>query len=79
MRLAVIVRNPTCQAIDLDGNQCQAPATEVHHLVDPKDDPGLFFDWKNVVAVCARHHAGGQRGETQGRKYVPTNGLDVSF
>lgn len=65
--------NPICQAI-AEGKQCTRPAAVVHHLKDPKDAPELFFDWSNLVAVCTEHHAGGERGETQGQKYVATTG-----
>lgn len=70
----VRVKNPTCQFIDERGVQCTHASAVVHHLVDPKDNPTLFFDWQNLVAVCVGHHQGGQRGETQGYRYCHTMG-----
>jgi hypothetical protein len=74
---AALVRgkNPICQYLDDNGVQCQHASAIVHHLVDPKDNAALFFDWKNLVAVCAAHHQGGQRGETQEYKYCHTIGF----
>jgi hypothetical protein len=66
--------NPVCQRILEDGRQCKNPPAAVHHLEDPKDAPNLKLAWSNLVAVCTEHHAGGQRGETQGEKYVHTIG-----
>lgn len=68
-------RNPICQYLDDRAVQCRRASAVVHHLVDPKDTPTLFFDWSNLVAVCAEHHQGGQRGETQGYKYCHTIGM----
>jgi hypothetical protein len=68
-------RNPICQYLDADGVQCNHASAVVHHLVDPKDDPRLFFSWHNLVAVCTAHHQGGQRGETQGYRYCHTIGF----
>jgi hypothetical protein len=67
-------KNPQCQNIT-DGKQCAHHSQAVHHLVDPKDDPKLAFDWTNLVAVCFKHHAGGQRGETQEERYAATIGV----
>lgn len=65
--------NPQCQQIDLDtGEQCTHKSEVAHHLVDPKDDMTKRTDWSNLVAVCYHHHQGGQRGETQGYRYVAT-------
>jgi hypothetical protein len=76
-QLAPIIRkrNPICQFLSDFGVQCQNPATICHHLVDPKDSEKLFWEWFNIVAVCAAHHQGGQRGETQGYKYAHTVGF----
>lgn len=67
-------KNPLCQYLDENGKQCQNPSTICHHLIDPKDRIDLFWDWANICAVCATHHAGGQRGETQGYKFCHTIG-----
>jgi hypothetical protein len=68
-------KNPICQYLSDDGEQCTHASAIVHHLVDPKDNAALFFDWKNLVAVCVGHHQGGQRGETQGYFYCHTIGF----
>jgi hypothetical protein len=75
-KMAALLRskNPLCQYLDDFGVQCQHASTICHHLVDPKDNARIFFDWLNVVAVCAAHHQGGQRGETQGYHYCHTIG-----
>lgn len=68
--------NPICQFLDKEsGQQCTHASTVVHHLADWKDEPDLFFSWNNLVALCADHHAGGQRGETQQNSYVDTVGV----
>lgn len=73
-------KNPLCQFLSDTGAQCQHASTVVHHLVDPKDNALLFFDWNNLVAVCTEHHQGGQRGETQGYHYCHTIGpLDTIY
>jgi len=64
--------NPQCQRIFDDGTQCGKPATVVHHLIDATEAPHIAHDWQNLVAVCEAHHAGGQKGETQGARYCAT-------
>ena len=66
--------NPQCQRLHDDGTQCGKPSEAVHHLQDPTLFPKLAFDWRNLVAVCFEHHAGGQPGETQGERYCATCG-----
>ncbi|HUC30017.1 MAG TPA: hypothetical protein VMR80_10550 [Candidatus Acidoferrum sp.] len=46
----------------------------MHHLIPPDKNPNLALDWGNLVAVCLKHHAGGQPGETQGERYCATIG-----
>lgn len=76
----LLKKNPLCQFVDSDGRQCGQPSTIGHHLVDPKDNPELFFAFSNLVGVCANHHAGGQRGETQGYRFCHTIGaLDAVY
>ena len=80
--VAILVRNknPFCQYIHPEtGIQCTQESKVVHHLVDPKDNARLFFDWANLVAVCTEHHQGGQRGETQGYHYCHTMGYGVEY
>lgn len=81
-KISTLVRsnNPICQFIDkATAQQCQRPSEIVHHLVDPKDAPEQFYDWAILVAVCAEHHQGGQRGETQGYVYCHTIGPNDSI
>lgn len=66
--------NPQCQRILPDGTQCTHPPTITHHLIDPRDAAHLCLSWSNLVAVCAEHHEGGQRGETQDETYCHTIG-----
>jgi hypothetical protein len=66
--------NPICQRLHEDGKQCEKPSNIVHHLIDPKDAPEKAHDWSILVATCTAHHAGGQRGETQGARYCATIG-----
>lgn len=67
--------NPLCQWLNPEtAQQCTHPSEVVHHLKDWKDNPELFFDWANLVAVCADHHSGGQRGDTQNYSYCDTLG-----
>lgn len=73
-RKTYFVYNPICQHLR-NGVQCREKASIVHHLVSPKDDRNRFLDPSNVVATCAEHHAGGQRGETQGQSYTPSRWL----
>jgi hypothetical protein len=81
MREIVKAKNPLCQFLEAVNNkQCTRPSEVVHHLIDWKDDRTLFFEWSNLVAVCAEHHQAGQRGETQGYNYVDTIGpLDAIY
>jgi hypothetical protein len=75
----VIRKNPICQHIDEDGKRCDQASNVVHHLISPLDRWDLRADWSNLTAVCARHHQGGQRGETQGYRYAPTYGPDPGY
>jgi hypothetical protein len=68
-------KNPICQFIDEHAGQCTHPSEVTHHLVDPKERWELRLEWPNLVAVCKKHHQGGQRGETQGYRYAPTVGI----
>jgi hypothetical protein len=67
--------NPRCQLI-VDGEQCHAAATEVHHLISPYTALGLFLDWQNLVALCHDHHKT-TPGEdlANPNRYVTTHGL----
>jgi hypothetical protein len=78
-RAYVIRKNSLCQFVDEDGKRCLEASRVVHHLISPLDDWNRRTDWANVTAVCARHHQGGQRGETQGYRYAPTVGPDLGY
>ncbi len=65
--------NPICLKIE-NGIRCAAPATELHHLREPKT-PAEFFDPKNVVGLCKHHHSG-QQGTPlwrEGVDYAPVH------
>jgi hypothetical protein len=67
------VRNPYCQRIEENGEQCHSPATECHHIVSPRFDPDRFLDATNVLMLCRRHHPKTQGEDfTKNYKYVPT-------
>ena len=67
--------NPLCQWVNpATGKQCTQPSQVVHHLIDPKINPDVFFSWNNLVAVCKDHHSGGQVGDTQNYSYCHTIG-----
>jgi hypothetical protein len=70
---AVRRRNPICQAIE-NTQQCTSPAELVHHIISPEDRWDLRADWKNLVAICYRHH-GPETGDAGRFEYVPTIGF----
>jgi hypothetical protein len=63
-------RNIVCQRI-VDGVQCHAFATEVHHRISPRTRPELFTDAENCVGLCRRHHHKSE-GDRPDDRYVPT-------
>jgi hypothetical protein len=68
----VLARNQICQKIE-NGVQCICGASIVHHLISPRARPDLFLDVRNVVALCERHHPGGEAGTPEwkeGRDFV---------
>jgi len=79
LRAALLVRNPICQKLT-DGIQCHTPATVVHHLISPLDQPAAFWLPVNLCCLCVRCHPGGARGTkwTAGVDFVPTN-FEFSF
>jgi len=66
--------NPHCQRLFDNATQCGKSCEAVHHLRDPMVAPQFAYDWRNLVAVCLEHHAGGQQGETQSARYCATCG-----
>jgi hypothetical protein len=73
--------NPICQHVDAaTGVRCDQPSQMVHHIVDPKDDPSKFYDWRNLVALCNAHHSHSQ-GEDPNRidrYFAPTLGAKLA-
>jgi hypothetical protein len=63
-------QNPICMFIEDDGQQCRYPAQVVHHRIAAKEREDLFFDPKNLAALCNHHH-GHTAGDPAGVKYVP--------
>jgi 5-methylcytosine-specific restriction protein A len=47
--------NVICQRI-VDGQQCRMPVEIFHHLISPRENPALMYDWQNIVGVCRQHH-----------------------
>lgn len=78
IRLSKLIRilNPVCQNIRRDGlyfdEQCHNASTLVHHRVSPRQDPKLFFEPTNLVALCDACHTDSE-GDPKGVKYVATN------
>ncbi len=71
---AMIAQNPICQRLDHNGEQCRNPSRVVHHLIAPGTDSRLFFDAKNLVALCETCHPSseGTPDWIAGRDFVPT-------
>src|ERR1700730_14328179 len=47
--------NEICQRI-VDGKQCRTPVEIFHHLISPRENSRLMYDWRNIVGVCRQHH-----------------------
>jgi hypothetical protein len=71
------MRNPICQRIESDGHRCGRPSKVAHHLIDPRDNPDLKLDWRNLVAVCHYHENRGQRGDDGNSTYAPTRWVNA--
>lgn len=71
-RLTMLGQNPICQRLDRRGEQCNAPARLVHHLLSPRERPDLFVDPNNVVCLCEHCHPPdeGTPWWVEGRDYV---------
>jgi hypothetical protein len=63
-------QNPMCLFVEEDGQQCRYASDLVHHRIAAKDRPDLFFDPKNLAALCDHHH-GHTAGDPAGAKYAP--------
>jgi hypothetical protein len=63
-------QNPMCLVLDENGQQCRFPSEAVHHRIAAKDREDLFFDPKNLAAICDHHH-GHTPGDPAGVKYAP--------
>jgi hypothetical protein len=61
LRTAKLAADPICQHPD-----CRRPATEVDHIT-PLAAGGPEFDWSNLSALCASHHAAKTSTETRRR------------
>jgi hypothetical protein len=79
-RAWILSFNPVCQALvehptTMQMEQCHAAATEVHHIISPRERRDLMFTASNVICLCTLHHHKGQGEPTKQRdpaKYVPT-------
>ena len=49
--------SPCCIPCEQSGRDC-VPATIVHHKIEHKGDPVLFWDESNLESVCPSCHSG---------------------
>jgi len=47
--------NVVCQRI-IDGQRCNQPTTDLHHLISPRVRRDLMYSPQNVVGLCKGHH-----------------------
>jgi len=64
-------RNPQCQRLLDNGNQCEQFSVILHHIVSPRVTLHLMFDAENILCVCESHHPN-TAGESDLTRYVPT-------
>jgi len=64
-------RNPLCQRILENGEQCMYPSSILHHIVIPRVTLHRMFDASNIFCVCESHHPN-TAGESDLTRYVPT-------
>jgi 5-methylcytosine-specific restriction protein A len=57
VRLAYLAENPLCADPFQEHGDRPVAATEVHHLVPHRGDPGLFWDESNWAALCHACHS----------------------
>lgn len=55
LRRAFLEDHPVCPGRD-DGHGCGEPGLDVHHRLPHRGDPVLFYDPRNLVALCHRCH-----------------------
>jgi hypothetical protein len=72
--------NVICQRI-IDGQRCNRPVDDLHHLISPRVRPDLMYSPQNVVGLCEGHHI-----TTEGTPhwkpnvdYVPTIWREIKF
>lgn len=71
-RTTAMVRNQNVQCqVTENGQQCMNLSTETHHILDGREYPALRLDWRNLVAVCGKHHPNSP-GDMDRYDYVPT-------
>lgn len=54
-RLGYLKAHPLCE--DCTAARRITPATELHHVIKPRDRPDLRLDPSNVKALCERCHS----------------------
>ena len=54
LSIAFRKRNPLC--VNCDDNGLVRPAVLVDHIKPAKSHPELFFEWRNLRALCQRCH-----------------------
>jgi 5-methylcytosine-specific restriction endonuclease McrA len=74
-------QNPICQVTE-NGKQCMEFSREVHHILSGREYPHLRLDWRNLVALCQKHHPNTD-GDMDRYDYVPTkqqvHGIETEF
>jgi hypothetical protein len=65
--------NPICQRL-IDGKQCCARATLIHHILSPRVRPDLMYTFGNCRALCAAHHE-----TTEGERVENLDRLDQVY
>ena len=66
LRRIFLTEHPLCVMCEADGYVCSA--TVVDHIRTHKNDPTLFWDLKNLQALCKSHHdSTKQRQDKTGR------------
>jgi hypothetical protein len=85
-RLKMMLRNRgnvICQRL-VDGKQCTHLVEIFHHIISPRENRALMYDWRNIVGVCKQHHppTEGEPKENLPRLseiYVPTVWSDLTI
>lgn len=64
------IGNVCCQRIQADGTRCKRMRWAFHHIIGADQDVTLWYDWRNLVAVCQSCHP--RPADHDQGKFVPT-------